>query len=189
MEIVERKKEIINDCLELLVEKGLLGTSTRDLSKAMKLQSGGMYYYFSSKDDLIIACAEEATQRMEKELIYPAMNEVFSPQLMMDNLQARALSMAPTMKFFVSVCTDKRYEDKVKPLLERLGDRYNTYSNQFARIMNCDSKLISPYVYLLITSISNYMIFEEISFVAPQIKAVQIKIERIIADGSEQNDI
>ena len=49
MEAIDRKKEIINNCLELLVEKGLTQTTTRDLSKAMKLKSGGVYYYFPRK--------------------------------------------------------------------------------------------------------------------------------------------
>lgn len=189
MEMADRKKEIINDCLELLVAKGLISTSTRDLSKAMKLQSGGMYYYFPSKDDLILACVEEATFRMENSLILPAMEEILYPRIMMKRLQARALNMAPTMKFFVSVCTDKRYEESVKPVLARLGERYTKYSIRFAEILKCDPKDISPYVYLMITSVSNYMVFEEKSFVAPQLRAVQIKLERIIANSAEDLSI
>lgn len=76
MEAIDRKKEIINNCLELLVEKGLTQTTTRELSKAMKLKSGGMYYYFNSKDELIIACAEEAVIRVENSLFVPALKEL-----------------------------------------------------------------------------------------------------------------
>lgn len=49
MEAIDRKKEIVNNCLELLVERGLTQTTTRELSKVMKLKSGDMYYYFNSK--------------------------------------------------------------------------------------------------------------------------------------------
>lgn len=70
------KKEIINNCLELLVARGLTQTTTRELSKAMKLKSGGMYYYFNSKDELIIACAEEAVIRVENSLFVPALKEL-----------------------------------------------------------------------------------------------------------------
>lgn len=78
MEAIDRKKEIINNCLELLVEKGLTQTITRELSKAMnmKLKSGGMYYYFNSKDELIIACAEEAVIRVENSLFVSALKEL-----------------------------------------------------------------------------------------------------------------
>lgn len=70
------KKEIINNCLELLVERGLTQTTTRELSKVMKLKSGNMYYYFYSKDELIIACAEEAVIRVENSLLVPALKEL-----------------------------------------------------------------------------------------------------------------
>lgn len=70
------KKEIINNCLELLVARGLTQTTTRELSKVMKLKSGDMYYYFNSKDELIIACAEEAVIRVENSLLVPALKEL-----------------------------------------------------------------------------------------------------------------
>lgn len=70
------KKEIVNNCLELLVERGLTQTTTRELSKVMKLKSGDMYYYFNSKDDLIIACTEEAVIRVENSLLVPALKEL-----------------------------------------------------------------------------------------------------------------
>jgi AcrR family transcriptional regulator len=188
MEIIDRNKEIINNCLELLVSKGLTETSTRDLSKAIKLQSGGIYYYFASKDELIIACAEEATLRIENNLVTSAMDEVRNPKEMIERLQSRALDMAPMMKFFVSVCTEKRYAEGIKPVLERLGKRYTQYSNKFAELLKCDSREITPFVYMCITAISNYMIFEEKSFVAPQMKAIRIKLDRILANGSDGSD-
>lgn len=70
------KKEIINNCLELLVARGLTQTTTRELSKVMKLKSGDMYYYFNSKNELIIACAEEAVIRVENSLLVPALKEL-----------------------------------------------------------------------------------------------------------------
>lgn len=76
MEAIGREKEIINNCLELLVARGLTQTTTRELSKVMKLKSGDMYYYFNSKDELIIACAEEAVIRVENSLLVPALKEL-----------------------------------------------------------------------------------------------------------------
>lgn len=121
VEATDRKKEVLNACLNLFIEKGLSKTSTRDLSSAMKLQSSGMYYYFSSKDEFIIACAEEATLRIEKLLIATVIKEVRTPAVpavLMELLQKKAIDMAPTMKFFASVCcSDKRYEKLIKPVL------------------------------------------------------------------------
>lgn len=181
METSDRKKEIVNSSLEILVEKGLTQTTTRDLSKSIKLQAGGIYYYFRTKDELIIACAEEAVLRVENKLFIPALSEVKNPKQMIENLQLNALKMSSTMKFFVSVCTDKRYSEQMKPVLERKSARYTQYYVNFAKALKADEKEVAPFIYMLITAISNYMVFQESSFVLPQLRAVQIKLERIIA--------
>ena len=90
----DRRKEVINICLDLFIEKGLTATSTRDLSSALKLQNAGLYYYFESKDETVIACAEEAALRLENALIPSALREIHTPDVMMERLQTRANEMA-----------------------------------------------------------------------------------------------
>ncbi len=180
----DRRKEVVNACLNLFVERGLYKTSTRDLSKALSLQSGGLYYYFQTKDDAVVACVEEAISRLEDTLIVPVKKEIFDPTTMMSRLLSRAEEMAPVMKFVVTVCSDKQYEELTKPILDSLGRRYIYYSEVFADLLDCKSQEINPFVYMCITSITNYMIFGEESFIAPQIRAIQLKLERIL-DGKK----
>lgn len=61
----DKKKEIVRICLKVFIQKGLLNTTSRELSAAINLQNAGIYYYFKSKDDLVIACAEEAAIQLE----------------------------------------------------------------------------------------------------------------------------
>lgn len=187
--VTERKKEIVNTCLDLFVERGLYKTSTRDLSKAMKLQSGGLYYYFQTKDEAVIACVEAAIRRLEDVLILPVKKEIKNPANMMSRLLSRANEMAPVYQFVVSVCSDKQYKELTKPILDALDERYIQYSETFAKMLNCKIQVLAPFFYMCITAITNYMVFEKESFVSPQLKAVQLKLERIIADNQETNDI
>ena len=100
----DRKKEVINVCLDHFIEKGLSETSTRSLSGALKLQNAGLYDYFSRKDEAVILCAEEAALRLENALLLPALKDLSNPDLMVNRLQSRADEMAPTMRFLASVC-------------------------------------------------------------------------------------
>lgn len=177
---VDRKKEVINVCLDLFIEKGLSETSTRSLSSALKLQSGGLYYYFSNKDEAVILCAEEAAMRLESNLITPALKDIGNPDIMMKRLQSRADEMAPTMRFLVSVCTSKRYKESIRPILDRLADRYEHYAEQIAKKLNCGIEEIEPYVFMTITAVANYMIFAEDGIIAPQMKQVKSAISKII---------
>ena len=62
----EKRQELVGICLGCFVEKGLTVTTTKDLCRAAKLQNGGIYYYFSTKEEIVLACAEEAISRIEK---------------------------------------------------------------------------------------------------------------------------
>lgn len=183
----DRKKEVINVCLDHFIEKGLSETSTRSLSGALKLQNAGLYYYFSSKDEAVVLCAEEAALRLENALISPAIKDLSNPDLMVKRLQSRADEMAPTMRFLASVCASKRYKDSVKTVLDRLSRRYDHYTDLIAKKLNCNKDAIEPYVYLTITSVANYMIFSEDAFVAPQMKLVKEAIKNL-NDASEIPD-
>lgn len=157
----DRKKEVINICLDLFIEKGLTSTSTRNLSSALKLQNAGLYYYFESKDEAVIACAEEAALRVESALIPGALHDIDDLDTMMKRLQSRADEMVPTMRFLVTVCASSQYKDKMKPALGRLAKRYGHYAEQVAKRLNCSKEDVEPYVYLVITAVANYMIFSE----------------------------
>lgn len=180
METLDRKREVLNACLDLFIEKGLSRTSTRDLSSAIKLQSSGMYYYYKTKEELVVACAEEATLRIENALMAIAVKEVCNPAAMIEILIDKASELAPTMKFFVSVCSDRNYENSIKPILANMSSRFTGYCTRFASLLDCDIAQITPYVHMCIIALNNYMIFQELSFVAPQIKAVQLKLEKIV---------
>ena len=183
----DRKKEVINICLDLFIEKGLTATSTRDLSSALKLQNAGLYYYFESKDDAVIACAEEAALRLENALIPPALKEIYRPDVMMQTLHRKAKEMAPTMRFLVTVCASSQYKDKMKPALDRLAERYSHYADQVARTLRCEQRDIEPYVYMVITAVANYMIFCEDALFFSQIKIAEEAIRQIVSSTTENS--
>lgn len=176
----DRKKEVVNICLNFFIENGLYETSTRGLSKALKLQNAGLYYYFANKDDAVIQCAEEAAIRIENALIAPSIRDLADPDNMMKRLESRADEMAPTMRFLVAVSGSKRYKEKMKPVIEGMHKRYDYYTGLIAERLNSTKEEIEPYVYITISAVINYMIFDEISFAVPQIKIVKDKIRKLI---------
>ena len=82
----ERRREIIAVCLDCFVEKGLTITTTKDLCTAAKLQNGGIYYYFSTKEEIVLACAEAAIERIEKGAFGIVFEDIQDVKSMMDRL-------------------------------------------------------------------------------------------------------
>ncbi len=176
-----RKQEVVNVCLETFMKKGLANTPTKDLCAALNLNTGGVFYYFKTKDEIIIACAEEAALRIERDLISVALEDISDPEKMMGDLRDRANDMRPLMKFFVSVCACSKYEDAIQPALDRLTRRYNQYAQQFAEALHCQPDEVAPYVYIGINTMLSYMLFGQRSFTAPQIEPIRKALDTFLA--------
>lgn len=175
----EKKKEIIGVCLDCFVEKGLTAATTKDLCTAAHLQNGGIYYYFSTKEEIVLACAEEAISRIEKGAFDIVLEDISDIKGMINHLGELADRMSPTMRFLVSVCVSREYGDKVKPALVRLAARYPYYTARIADILGCSTEEVEPFVHLSILAINNYMIFAERALFEPQIKAVSRELLRL----------
>lgn len=82
----ERTKKMIGICLDCFVEKGLTVTTTTDLCNANNLQNGGIYYYFDTKEEMVLACAEEAISRIEQGAFGIAFEDIQDVANMMHHL-------------------------------------------------------------------------------------------------------
>lgn len=177
----DRKKEVLDAFLNTLIDKGVADTSVRDLSASINLQSAGMYYYFQTKEDLIVACAEEATIRLENSLIVPALKEIKEPHKMLVRLVTKSEEMAPTMKLLIQVCAMPKYSVLVQPVIDGLTNRYVIYAEKLADRLKCEKEEIEPYMYMTITALTNYMIFSEKDYIKPQIEMVETALNSLVS--------
>lgn len=164
----ETKKSIIDKCLDEFIKNGIFETSVRDLANGLHMQSSGLYYYFKSKDDIIVACAEEAGIRMEEALLLPVLNCIREDNPPVEEQRTMMEEMIPLMQFFAQVCTIKRYREKIQPVMNRLKARHTEYSEEFARQLSCKPEEVAPYLYACVAVVANYMIFgEEVYYQEP----------------------
>ena len=183
-----KRQEVVGVCLDCFVEKGLTVATTKDLCTAARLQNGGIYYYFSTKEEIVLACAEEAISRIERSAFSIVMEDISDIGSMMGRLGTLADKMSPTMRFLVSVCVSQEYGEKVKPALSRLAERYPYYTEKIAEILGCTQDEVEPFVHLSILALNNYMIFAERALFDPQIKAAKKELLRLAARKKKEVD-
>lgn len=56
-----KRSMILDQALELFVQKGYAATSMEDIVKHTGVSKGSIYYHFSSKDDLFVSMVEKST--------------------------------------------------------------------------------------------------------------------------------
>ncbi len=172
MNITQRKKEIIGTCLETFMRNGLLNTSMRDLGRALGLDPTALYNHFKNRDEVVVACAEEATVRIEDALFGTAYRYIDDPPKLSKAMDEVAITMRPLMQFFINVCTSPKYCDQLKDVRYRQGDRYRMHINRIAEKLRCDYDDLAPFVYIVSNTMFSYMIFDPDNFSAPQLPIV-----------------
>lgn len=182
--IANRKKEVLNTFLDTLIAKGVADTSVRDLSASINLQSAGMYYYFQAKEDLVVACAEEAAIRLENNLIMTAINDAKNPTRMLQRLKLRLDEMTPTMKFFTQVCSTPKYEKLLQPALNRLTDRYSVYAKKFSTKVGCTQEQAEEIMYRCIMISTQYMVYGENRLIKEQMHQIEKELAMIVVNES-----
>ena len=182
----ERKQEIIDTCLDCFIENGL-NTSTRKLSSALQLQTGGVYYYFKTKTDLVTACAEQAIKRIENRAFGIVLENIADIEKMLGSLGDMADELSPVMRFLVSVCVSEEYGARIKPALSQLAERYVYHTQKVAELLKCDEDTVRPYVHLCILALNNYMIFSERALFEPQIQAAKAAFLKILENNRLAN--
>ncbi len=184
-----RKQEVINGCLKTFMRRGLNHTSTKDLSQALHMHESHIFYYFKTKDDIVIACAEEAKKKIEIDLIGSALKNIENPALLEKDLYERATEMRELMQFFVTVCALPKYRERIQPVLEDLSVRYKHYTEKFAEKLGCTYEEVSPYVYIVINTLLSYMLFGyEKGFFAPQIELVRTALINLLAKKNAEGN-
>ncbi len=177
-----KRKEVINAFLETFASKGLADTTSRDLAKSLKLQSGGLYYYFQSKDEAVVACAEEAVIRFEEKIIISAINDIEYTDRMIKNVRKNADEMAPIMRFLTQFCSSPKYEPQSKKITEKLFARCRYYAGKAADKLGCELGEVAPYIYMGIMTVSHYMLFGAQEYISAQIDVFKDQINRLKAN-------
>lgn len=61
----ERKKQLLRVALDLFIEKGYYGTSTREIARQAGVSSGLLFHYFSNKESIYLELIKIGIQEMK----------------------------------------------------------------------------------------------------------------------------
>lgn len=82
--------KVIDTCLDCFIEKGLTATTTKDLCDALGVCNGAIYYYFKTKEEIVLACAEAAIDRIEQSAFAVVLENIKDIADMMEHLSELA---------------------------------------------------------------------------------------------------
>ncbi|HBQ95150.1 MAG: TetR/AcrR family transcriptional regulator [Firmicutes bacterium] len=75
----QRREQVLDGCAHVFAEKGYDSASIRDIAKAVKMSSGGLYHYCINKQDLLFQVCERAFRSLTARLD-EALSSVHEPK-------------------------------------------------------------------------------------------------------------
>jgi len=179
MEQTEKTIEIIDKCLSYLMKVGLYKATSRELSLESGLNKTGLYYYFKSKDDVVLACAERAVRLISDNIMLPTIQEIIESTFDVNKFMSKAKEIIPMMNFLIQVYSESTYREEMTPFFSKANDMYQKYAERIASKADMDIELLRPYISSCITTISNYMIFNDETYLAPQFGLIMDGIDKV----------
>lgn len=115
------RARIINEAIRLFSRKGFASTSTKDLSTAIGMTQGALYWHFADKDALLTAVLENLQGRLSQELLNASSEQVGerAPSLVQALIRRLGRIVAHNQQLLLLVGTIGAEATDVDPKVER----------------------------------------------------------------------
>lgn len=177
------EKEFLKPSFEYLVENGLENTSVRDLCKAMDISYGSIYYWFEGKDDIYISVVKYGIGKVAEKLFSFAFETMHNPKLFFDTFLDEIDKYKLELRLVFQVTTSPVYGERMREKAEGFKDVYENYIQKLSVIADCDPEFLAPIIYLLISVLVDYVVWDDRDASEMQIKSLYNYMNTRIANN------
>lgn len=155
------EKEVLDKVFSFLVRQGLENASIREICKGTGIAQGSLYYWFDDKTTIIC----EATEYGLKKITDKIFEYVFSSIDDLPNFFATCLDgisqYKEELRFIYQMVASPKYGDKLREDGKYFKLMYDKYAIKLAEHLNYDIQKVKPIVYLLVSSILDYAVWDD----------------------------
>lgn len=163
-----------------LVEHGLENTSVRDLCKSIGISSGSLYYWFEGKDDVYINAAKYGLSKVAEELFKFAFDEMTDLKNFFDKALLQIGKYKAELRLIYQVATSPIYGDRMRREAENLMQVYEEYIEKLSKMLKIKSETLAPIVFMFISIILDYVIWEDYTVAKMQIDFIYKQIANLV---------
>ena len=158
----KKKEEFLEMTFNYLAENGFENASIRDLCAGTGISSGSVYYWFDNKETLFIEATEYGTEKVLEEIFALASDNLSDLKGFFDNCMVLMDKYKKQLRFIFQVATNNVYGERFRKNGDSLATVYDRYSKQLALYFKCSEEELKPLIFLFSSTISNYVIWEDI---------------------------
>lgn len=155
------EKDFLEPSFRYFVENGLENTSIRDLCKAMGVSYGSLYYWFEGKDDFYTSVMGYGIEKVAGKLFKVAFERLQEPELFFNTFLDEIDKYIVEMRVVFQFAASPEYGNMLRNKTLGFKELYGKYISGLSELLNINEEKTAPIVYLLISILSDYVLWED----------------------------
>ncbi len=174
------EKEFLEPSFKYLVKNGLENTSVRDLCKEMDISYGSINYWFEGKKDIYINVVKYGIGKVANEIFGFAFETVQTPEVFVDNFLDELDKHLMELRLIYQVTASPVYGPALRERATSFNSVYEEYIEKMTEILGCSVEDMAAFIYLLISILSDYVIWEDRKSSEMQLEFLKKIMEKLL---------
>ena len=155
-------EEILDKAFSYLVSHGLENITIRELCKGTGIALGSIYYWFGDKNNLICEVSEYGLKKVVDRIFTYAFDSINDIKGFFDGCLDEIGRYKAELRFIYQMASSPAYGTKIREKGNELDFVYEKYASRLAEGLQCTSESLRPLVYLFISAVLDYIIWEDV---------------------------
>lgn len=175
------KSKFLGKSFDYLVKNGLENTSLRELCKETNISLGSVYYWFDGKEEMFIDATEFGMKRVSEEIFEYAFENMNDLEGFIDSCVNKVRGYTNELRFICQTASSPIYGERLRKVAESFVYKYDKYCFELSKKAKCNFGDVKPVIYLLVSAIFDYIIWDNEEKMKEQIEYVKKQL-RIIGE-------
>ncbi len=181
------KNELSEKVFPYLVKRGLENVSIRELCKGTGIVQGTLYYWFKDKTSIVCEVTEWGLKKVTDEIFEYVFASLDDLRGFFSNCLDEISKYKKELCFIYQLAASPVYGEKMRADGKELNFIYDKYIRRLSERLNCDEHTLRPLVYLFISAVLNYVVWDEKEKVQTQLEFIYSALPDIVK--ARQNKI
>lgn len=155
------ENEVLDKVFAFLVKQGLENISIREICKGTGIAQGSLYYWFDDKTTIICEAAERGLKNVTDEIFGYVFASVDDSPSFFENCLEKISPYKETLRFIYQMVASPKYGEKLRRDGKYFKSMYDRYAEELAKRLNYDLDKVKPIVYLLVSAILDYAVWDD----------------------------
>ena len=155
------EKEFLEPSFKYLVKNGLENTSIRDLCKEMDISYGSLYYWFEGKDDVYISVVQYGIEKVVGALFEIVFVRMRTPKLFFETFLDEVDVYKHELRLIFQFAASPEYGNSIRKKSMDFKPGYSRNIEELVQITGCPVEKVTCVIYMLMSIISDYIIWED----------------------------